>query len=163
MLIIEDGSGVAGANSYVTVAEIRAYADARSVDLPVSNEAVESLAIKAMDWLYPLKYKGTIADPDQALPWPRKGVYIDGSEVGSDQIPRMLKYAQMAAAIESKTADIMPNQTGQGPVSGQSVGPLSVTYATRQGSAPVGPSAFAKPWALVSGLLRNGGLMVARA
>lgn len=163
MLIVEDGSGIAGANSYVTIAEIRAYATARGITLSETDAVVESLAIKAMDWLFPLKYKGTIADPDQALPWPRTGVFIDGSAVGDDQIPRTLKYAQMAAAVESAGTDIMPNQTGRGAVSSETVGPVSVSYATQTGAAPAGPSAFAKPWALVSGLIRNSGLMVVRA
>src|SRR5690606_40416418 len=54
-LIVEDGTIVAGANSFVTEAEIVAYALARGTNLPHTTDeeldAVAVLGIKAMDYL----------------------------------------------------------------------------------------------------------------
>ena len=49
-LVIEDGSEVSTANSYVTVAEIRTYATTRGVTtIPAVDAEVEVLAIKSME------------------------------------------------------------------------------------------------------------------
>lgn len=163
-LVIEDGSIVAGANSYVTVAEIRDYATARGVTLPADNSDVEILAIKAMDYLESQRrYKGEKVDIDQTLQWPRAGAYVDGFRIPDDSIPRELRFAQMAAAIEAKGADLLPNKDGKGAVSSETVGPISVSYATSTGSAPTGPSAFSKAWVLLRPLLRVGGMMAVRS
>ena len=48
-LVIEDGSRVAGANSYVTLAEARAFASARGVTLSAVDATLEPFVIKAFD------------------------------------------------------------------------------------------------------------------
>ena len=50
-IIIEDGTNVEGANSFVTVEECRAFAEARGLTLPVDDSDVEILLIKAVDYL----------------------------------------------------------------------------------------------------------------
>jgi len=163
-LVIEDGSIVPGADSYVTVSQFRDYASARGVTVPVADGDCEILLIKAMDWLNQIRrWKGSRVSAEQPLAWPRKGAHIDGFEIADDSIPSLLKYAQMAAGIESISGEIIQNRTGRGAVSSETVGPISVSYATATGSAPVGPSALSKPWALVSGLIQSSGMMAIRS
>lgn len=83
-------------DSYVTEAELLAYATARGITL-VANQTV--LLIKAMDYLESLNYKGARLSSVQVLSWPRDGVYIDGYELDSDDVPQQVKNAQMATAI----------------------------------------------------------------
>ena len=166
MLVIEDGSGTdPAANSYVTVQEIRAYADQRGDELPADDADVEALAVRAVDFLESLRdrYKGAKTSSDQPLQWPREGAFLDGSSIPDDEIPRVLKFAQMAAAVEARQADLMENPTAQGPVEEETVGPIAVRYTNRPGAVMTGPSAFAKPWALISPLLKASGLMVMRS
>lgn len=110
-LEIEDGSLPANATSYVTVAEARAYAEARASTLPPEPAAVEALAIKAMDYLESLRaqFQGYKATAGQSLQWPREGVEVDGYEVGNRVIPAILKQAQCAIMLEiSNGIDVMP-------------------------------------------------------
>ena len=103
-LVVEDGSIVADANSYATVAEIKAYALTRGSNLNAKQDTqVEILAIKAMDWLEAqrARYQGYKTDPvNQTLQWPRGDVYIDCYEFDENSIPQQLKDAQCQLCIE---------------------------------------------------------------
>lgn len=100
-LVIEDGTIVAGANSYIDVPAAKAFAEARGVDLGTDDAVTEQRLLGAMDYLESLSYKGTRTDPDnQALSWPRTGVSYDGAAFGSDVIPGKLKNAQAQLVIE---------------------------------------------------------------
>ena len=71
-LIVEDGSGVAGANAYASVATIEAYANARGITL---NGDASVGAILAMDYIESKKqqYKG-MPTYVPGLAWPRGGI-----------------------------------------------------------------------------------------
>jgi len=100
VLVIEDGSGKANSNSYVTEAELTTYATDRGVTLTAADDAAKAiLLIQAMDYIESLNFKGDKATESQALQWPRVGVMIDGYYVDSDEIPELLKQAQMENAI----------------------------------------------------------------
>lgn len=139
-LVIENGSIVAGANSYVTIAEAKAYASARGLALPAADADIEPLLISAMDYLESKRteYQGTKADPlTQALQWPRAGVYIDCVEIASDVIPKELKDAQCRLACEQFAGvAIMPTKTGPF-VTEETVGPLTTKYDASRGSGSI--------------------------
>lgn len=96
-IIVEDGTIVANANSYVSEADLTAYATQRGITLTAGKE---QLLIKAMDYLETLNYIGTKKTEGQSLQWPRDEVYIDGYYIESTTIPQELKNAQMMLAIE---------------------------------------------------------------
>lgn len=116
-LIIEDGTVVANANSYVTLVEYRAFALARGVVVPAVDADAEVQLIEAMDYLEAQrsKYQGHKTDDAQALQWPRTGVTIDCYIiVSSDAIPNELKQAQMRLAMEVNAGNIlMPTSDGR--------------------------------------------------
>lgn len=91
-IIVEDGTIVSGANSYVSEAFLTAYAADRGVTL---TGATDVLIIKAMDYLenLPQPFQGYKNEELQPLQWPRTGVYIDGYDVDTDTIPSLLKQA----------------------------------------------------------------------
>ena len=95
-IIVESGTIVAGANSYVSEAELTSYATARGVTL---TGTPESLLIKAMDYVETQPFIGTKLTRDQPLQWPRSGVVIDGWSYPPSEIPDELKTAQMTVAL----------------------------------------------------------------
>lgn len=169
-LVIENGSLVAGANSYVSVAEARAYAAARASTFPADdvdgNIAAEAALIVAMDYLESFRdqFKGRKVDPaTQALQWPRTGVQIDGWDVPADHIPNELKAAQMQLAVEGAAGtDLMPTGDGR-EVIREKVDVLETEYAPGAGGAP--QPVLAKVRALLAPLLSAGfgGIKVTRA
>ncbi len=155
-LVIEDGTGVTGANSYATVAEARAYALARGLTLPVTDGPVESALVLACDKLESYRYKGAKTEEDQPLMWPRADVYVDDAEepLADDSIPNKLKQAQCQLAYDSTLTELQPTGTGRETVR-EKVDVLEVEYA-RQGSGSVTPE-FNKAESLLAPLLLNGG------
>ena len=95
-IIVEDGTVVPNANSYVTEAELTTYAADRGVTL-TGTPAV--LLINAMDYLESLHYIGYKFIEEQPLQWPRDEVYIDTYYIERTTIPKELKNGQMAVAL----------------------------------------------------------------
>ena len=129
-LVIEDGSIVANANSFVTVAEIRAYALARGITVSATDSEVEPFAIKAMDFIESKEgqFQGSRVSAAQTLPFPRTGVYIYGNLVPDTVIPNAAKRAQLQLALDSSQGvDLMPTVSGAA-VKREKVGPLETEY-----------------------------------
>lgn len=132
-IVVEDGSIVTGANSYVTEAELTAYATARGVTL---SGDTEELLIRAMDYTENLSFRGVKVSSDQPLQWPRGYVVVDGYGIDSDEIPDLLKNGQMQVAMaidngQDPLADV-PRQKVSA-----TVGAISVTYAQGQATTLV--------------------------
>lgn len=112
-LIIEDGTGVDNANSYITVAEARAFASLRSLILPSSDSEVEVLIVKAFDYLESLDYKGNHANPPQSAEFPRRDLYLQGVLFSESQITYKLKQAQSQLTYEAVNIDLQPTGNGK--------------------------------------------------
>lgn len=95
-IIVETGNNTAGANSYMSAADVVQYAKDRQHTFSTS---VNVLLIKAMDYIESLSYKGSKLTRDQGLQWPRYNVIIDGYYLDSDIIPNELKKALAECAI----------------------------------------------------------------
>lgn len=106
-LLIEDGTAVVGANSYLTVAELRAYAVLRGLTLPTEDSEVEALLVKACDYLELKSYIGDRASDKQGLSWPRTSIY-DPTWKYIDKIPTCLKTAQSLLAVEAINGELSP-------------------------------------------------------
>lgn len=132
-IVVEDGTRVTGANSYVTEAELTTYATARGITITGDTE---ELLIKAMDYLESLEYKGIKVAFDQALQWPRADVYIDDYLVDIDEIPYELKKAEYEVAL-SIDAGVDPLANITRLKDSVSVGPISVTYSKTQATTIV--------------------------
>jgi hypothetical protein len=123
-IIVEDGTGVVGANSYVSVAELEAFAAARGITIVGDPE---TLLIRAMDYIETLDYCGRKLNSVQSLQWPRYGVWVDGYPYAVNTIPTELKNALMQTAL-SIDAGVDPLSTIPRVIHSASVGPMSVTY-----------------------------------
>lgn len=132
LITVEDGTGVADANSYVTVAEARQYAANRGVTLSAADNDVAAMLIKAVDYLEAqcCRYQGAKVDQNQALCWPRTGVYLGSAEFPSDAIPNSLKAAQNALVMAvNQGIDLLPNTTAADYVTEETVGPITTKFA----------------------------------
>jgi len=123
-IVVEDGSVVSGANSYVSEAELSAFATARGITLSGDEE---ELLIQAMDYIESLSYIGSKQTRDQSLQWPRVNVLIDGYYINSDVIPAELKNGLMQTAL-SIDAGISPQQTLGRAVKRKKVDGLEIEY-----------------------------------
>lgn len=127
-LIIEDGTIVENANSFATVAECRAFADARGLELPTADTDVEHLLVKAADFLFSLEgdFQGTREHVDQELPFPRDNVWLFSKDI-SGTIPKILKQAQCRLAFDASENELLPTGSGRA-VKKEKVGPLETEY-----------------------------------
>ena len=129
-LIIEDGSIVAGANSFTTDAEFTAYAAARSITIPATEAERDALQILAVDYLFSKEQelKGSRVSIDQTLMYPRSGVCAYGFNIASDAIPTALKNAQMELAMQSYTSELLISGTTENLASFSVDGVYSESY-----------------------------------
>lgn len=130
-LIVEDGSGVTSANSYITLAEARAYATDRGVTLPADDGKLTPFLVNAADYLelFASSYVGTPTNTTQGLQWPRADVSLNDEDYPDDEIPAALKIAQIRLVMEqARGVDIMPTTTGRF-VKKEKVGPLETEYS----------------------------------
>ena len=102
-LIIEDGSQVVDANSYVTDVEYTTYATLKGLTVGATAELREIELLKGADYLQSLEtsMKGTRASSTQAISYPRYNVVLYGYLLSSDKIPTELKQAQIEAAAHA--------------------------------------------------------------
>lgn len=87
-LTVEDGTIVAGANSYCTLAEFKAYHADRANPHTNDDAALSAALIKGtayVDGKYGHRLKGVRSTPIQRLNWPRAGVLLQ--EGGSQLLP----------------------------------------------------------------------------
>lgn len=123
-LLVENGSGVENANSYVSEAELQQYADDRGITL---TGDLDQLLIKAMDYLEGLSFIGIKKTEEQELQWPRRYVRIDGYCIANDEIPKELKKAQLAVAISIEEGN-SPLSVIERSTKREKVGPIEVEY-----------------------------------
>lgn len=164
VLIIEDGTGLIDAESYVSVADADTYIDKYVFDTSAWDGASTGEKEKALrmatQWLdEAFNWKGRKADDDQALSWPRAHVVdSEGYGIDSDTIPGSIKNACSEGAVRALSGELVSDiDAGTGAVeeSAVKVGPIEekVKYV---GGAPT-QKYFAKIVSLVSGLTANGG------
>jgi hypothetical protein len=129
-LIIEDGTIVTGANSFVTDAELQTYATARGFALPATEAERDSLLILAVDYLFSKEQsmKGERINATQDLMYPRKGVCEYNFKVAKDAIPSNLKKAQMELAVQSNKSALLVTGTTQNLASFSVDGVYSESY-----------------------------------
>lgn len=110
--VVEDGSGLSTATSWISVADADTYATEVGLTAWTGSNSVKQTAlIKAQRYitqLYRGSWKGVRSNETQALDWPRYGVYdVDGFLIASTTIPQALKEAQVELAVRALTADLV--------------------------------------------------------
>lgn len=129
-LVIENGTIVAGANSYLTLVDAQAFISARGLD---DSSMTEELMIQAYDYVnsFEQHYQGSRVSADQTGSFPRYNVCINGFSLASDSIPQQLKDAQSYAAYYQSQNDgiLQPVTNGQTITHEEITGAVAVDYA----------------------------------
>ena len=125
-LVVETGGIVSGANTYVSLADFKAWADARGIAYG-TDETVTQQIFRAMDYVESLNFKGLKHTEEQPLQWPRDMVYIDSYSVNSDEIPPQLKLAVYEAIKIEIDGDSKLSASDRETIS-ETVGDISITY-----------------------------------
>lgn len=129
-LIVEDGTNIPNADSYVSEADA-ANISAKLGLILTNSEVPLRLAAVYLE-KYRNRYQGSKVFDDQSLQWPRDPVYIDKTYNEPDVIPEDLIYAQVAVASAISTgSDVFGSSLGS--IASKSVGDVSVSY-TNNGS-----------------------------
>ena len=155
-LVIEDGTGVAGANRYVNVADAQAWVAARGLAFTGADSVIEQRLLMAMDLIesYRSRFRGSKTLSTNPLQWPRTAAFVDDVELDDDVIPEELRSAQIQLAYEAQTTTLQPSGTGR-EVLEETVDVITTKYAER-GSGIINPN-FSKAEAFLRPLLRSGG------
>ena len=131
MLIIEDGTGVALAESYASADDLARYAVKFGVVIPSEEVAQEALLRRAALAMDGMTWKGRKTSSDQALAWPRRGVELDCEIKPDNYLPARIPYGQMALCAEIYNDDTNPIDSRKGAVILERVeGAVTREYAT---------------------------------
>ena len=142
-LVVEDGTGKADAESYISVSDASAYHTARgnAAWAALASDTVREQCLrKATDYMlqnYRDSWKGARMTATQALDWPRGNVYttpfINGASneypylVADDIVPTEVKKACAELALKASAAALNPDLAKD--IISQTVGPISTTYS----------------------------------
>lgn len=135
LVVVEDGSLVTGATSLVTREEYITYA--ASVGTTIADSlATDRQLVNAMRFIDSLESKlnGTRVERDQALCFPRFGLYYEGWSWDYNEIPEAAKTAQMEVALYLNAGNDPYNPVQNKIVTSERVeGAVSVGYAAVPG------------------------------
>lgn len=113
-IVVEDGTVVAGANSYQAVADLRTFAAQNGLAVPTSDDDCGVLLLQAMNWMERtcgLNWLGYKYSRDQTTAWPREDVHVEGWHYKYTELPRQLLLLQLTVACELYALagqDVMP-------------------------------------------------------
>ena len=164
-LIVEDGSIVANADSYISVADATTfinnylggeYDEDSAAFLGLSTTRKEQILRKACYYLnikYRTRWKGYKRFYSQSLDWPRADVQDeDDYDVPEDTIPRRLQRAQVEICVRLAAGDeLFEDRSRGGLIQSETVDVISVSYFA---SAPA-QTLFESLENCLKGLLKN--------
>lgn len=134
-LIVEDGTGLINADSYVSLVDARVYALKFGYTLPIDDESANIVLRKGAIYvdLFEGSYSGQRLVDTQALSWVRVNAYKcagqDQIDLPSDSVPNEIKYAQVIAAHNYNiNALIRVNDDGFAVASKEVVGAVKISY-----------------------------------
>lgn len=154
-LIVEDGSNVAGADSYASLDSAYTYHEnySNTAWLNADDEAQEVALRKATVYIdSKYQFKGERVAATQSLAWPRSGVVLYGASMDSAYIPPKLVAATCELALRALTGELVEDVASQY-VESVTVGPISRTLSAPQFS---GQKRFYVADSLLRDLVRGG-------
>jgi len=108
-IVVEDGTGLSNANSYVSGDDLTTYAEDRAITLAsTDDDTIEAALVRAtaaIDGGYRMSFPGyRVQGRDQALEWPRLAAYdYEDILIDSTSVPDEIVQATCEAAIRELT------------------------------------------------------------
>ena len=112
-LTLEDGSGVSGADTYITSADFVTYA--ATLGITIADDATcWAYLLKAAEYIdsHEANMQGVKTARDNAMAFPRTGVYVNGWYWASDEIPTCVIEAQKQFALDVYNGKDLWNRGG---------------------------------------------------
>lgn len=142
-LVVEDGTVVSGAESYITVAAADTYHSNRGNTEwdDLDDTTKEQLLRKATDYMtqkYRERWKGDRVSLTQPLDWPRESVKVYYGETlweefDDESVPDAVVNACAELALKANTEDLMADLTRG--ITREKIGPLETEYDTNSPQA----------------------------
>jgi len=132
VLIVEDGSIVPNADSYISLTDARMFAARFGWPLPEDDAEAEAALRNGATYidLQEPMLCGTRVSADQSLAFPRNGLSLYGFPVANNTIPKQVIQAQIAAAVEyGKGSDVRGSTDGRITTMERVEGAVTVQYA----------------------------------
>jgi hypothetical protein len=130
-LILEDGTGVDNANTYILLVDARTLAGQYGWQLPVDDEQANITLINGYNYLNTLESGmcGTRSYEDQTGAFPRENCSCGPFPIASDVIKPEVKQAQVRAAVTfGAGTDVNPDSDGKNIASEEVTGAVKVSY-----------------------------------
>ena len=131
-LIVEDGTGLATAESFISVADAdtrRAALGAVAAWTALTTAQKEQALRKSAEYLeqrYSDRWKGDRIISTQALSWPRSGAIVHGYEIDSDAVPYPVANANADLAVKTLTETL--NADLERGIAREKIGPIETEY-----------------------------------
>lgn len=137
-LVVEDGTGKATANTYISESDADTYHSDRgnsawAAATTAAKQAALITATQYLDGRYRGRWTGRRTLLAQALAWPRYNAYDADGFVLSAVVPTQVARATAEAALYALSNDLTPELDRGGAVSREKVGPIEISY---QDAAP---------------------------
>ena len=161
-LIVENGSIVLGANTYVTIADYTTYAEGFGVTVEDTN-AFRIQLIKAAQYIASKESQlmGDMVERYQPLSYPRNNLTdLDNFSWQNNEIPTLVKNCQMSLALDIQAGEDLYNLSQSGSVgikSEEVKGAVKVEYAVADSQRIARHS---RSQSLLAALMVRGGLGV---
>lgn len=159
-LIVEDGTGLTGAESYASVEQADDYLSKRNRDsvwATYTTAQKEGFLRAATEYLDAMcTWRGLVQTTTQSLGWPRTGAYDRWDRpLASSEVPFLVAWATIeVASLGAITREGTPSVTRK------VVGPLEVEYDTAMDRS-VGRSRYKLAFDLIGHLSTSSGAMLA--
>ena len=131
-LVVEDGTGKADADSFISLVDARAFAAKYGITLPADDTAAEVALRQGCQYveLQQKCFSGSRLTTTQALSWPRTGATnVYGVEYADGDMPVQLGYSQVYAAAEYAAGkDVRASDDGLSVASKEVTGAVAVSY-----------------------------------
>lgn len=130
---VEDGSLVAGANSFVTSGDVTTYCGNRGYAFEDDDsDNLKRAVIKAGDYLRNTArfiYVGALRTATQTMPWPRDDAALyRGPDIASNVVPQCVKDAQCELAYRALVKNLQPDVDRGGRVKSEKVDVIETEY-----------------------------------
>jgi|15BtaG_2_1085339.scaffolds.fasta_scaffold03962_6 hypothetical protein len=130
-ITVEDGTGLAAADSYLSVADADTYhtkhgasTDWSGASTATKEEALR-IATQYLDVVYSRRWIGVRQVETQSLAWPRwQVVDYDGFTIGDDEVPSQLEDATAELAVRhiTETGGLLPDIASPGTIQSERTG-----------------------------------------
>ena len=132
-VLVEDGTGVVGANSYASEDDFDQYCEDRNYTVTVGDtEAALIRGTGILDGIYRKSYPGTRAwGRDQPLQWPRMNATdAEGEEIAIDEIPQEIIDATCEIALRELASpnSVLPDLERGGAIKSIKAGSVALEY-----------------------------------